>query len=903
MSAGDARGDDRWKRIDRLFDRALDLPEAEQAAMLAAECADDPELERAVRALLTAAQASEHEFDVPARTVAREALTELGERLDPPPERVGPFRIVREIGRGGMGTVYLAEREDGGFRQSVAVKLLRRGLDTDDILGRFLTERRVLASLTHPNIARLYDGGSLEDGRPYLVMEHVDGAPVTAYCDAARLAVAARLRIFLEVVDAVRSAHAQLVVHRDLKPSNILVTTDGRVKLLDFGIAKLLGADEVATHTRTGVHVLTPEHASPEQLRGEPITTATDIYQLGVLLFELLTGRRPYPATSAAARSAARPVIPDHAPRPSSIAGGNPGAAHVRSTSPDRLRGVLRGDLDTIVLKALQPEPDRRYASAEALADDIRHFLDQRPVTARRDSRAYRTRKFLARHPWVAPAVAGSVVVAATFAATLVRHNLRLEQERNAAQLQAERAQGVTDFLVGLFRSADPYAPADADRGRTITVVEALDLGTARVQSELQDRPLAREALLAAISEVYRSLGAIDRALPLRTEVLALQQARVPASAEVANSLGALAQLQSASGDVEDARRTLEQRLTMAVALEPPDPVQIVHARIDLGVHLADLRETEAAEGHLRTALALDAAAGLAPPELARAHDALALVHYSRSEYEPAETAARTALALRLEAHGPDAVATALGRMRLAEVVGDLGRFDETREQLEQALDVFERRLGPDHTQTLSAMNNLSVLQMNRRNLPEAEGLLRRLLARWVRLHGERHMVVGDVYQNLGTTLGQLGRLAEAGDMHVRAAQVYRAELAPDNFRQALPPLSLSSIRLRQGRFREAEAAAREALKILVSTLPEGHYARALARCRVGRALIGQRRRREAEPLIDRSVSRLLKSGPLPGFSQDYKRECLEAAAAFYDLRNRTEDSAAVRTALVERPE
>ena len=895
MSAGDGRGDDRWRRTDRLFDRALDLPESEREALLAAECAEDPELERAVRALLAAAQASEHEFDVPGRTLAREALADLGQRVDPPPIRVGPFRIVREIGRGGMGTVYLAEREGGGFRQSVAIKLLRRGLDTDDVLGRFLTERRVLASLTHPNIARLYDGGSLEDGRPYLVMEYVDGAPITAHCDTARLSLGARLQLFLEVVDAVRSAHAQLVVHRDLKPSNIFVTADGRVKLLDFGIAKLLDADDLSGHTRTGIHVLSPEHASPEQLRGEPVTTATDIYQLGLLLFELLTGRRARPTAD---RWTAAWTAPEDVPRPSSVAGDQPAAADGRSTTPKRLRGALRGDLDTIVLKALRPEPDRRYASAEALAEDVRRFLDRRPVAARRDSRAYRARRFLARHPWVAPAAVGSVAVAALFVATLIRHNQRLELERNAARQQAERAQQVTAFLVDLFKSADPYAPADAERGRTITVVEALDLGTMRVQAELRDRPLARESLLAAISEVYQSLGANDRALPLRTEVLALQQARAPASAEVAHSLGALARLQFASGDVDDARETLERRLAMAEALAPPDPVQIVHARIDLGVHLANVRETEAAEGHLRAALALDAATTLEPAELARAYDALAHVHYSRSEYEPAEAAARRALALRRDAHGADSVATALGRMRLAEVLGDLGRFDETRRQIEQALEIFERRLGPDHTQTLSALNNLAVLHMNRRNLPEAEELQRRLLARWVRLYGERHMAAGDVYQNLGTTLGQLGRLTEAAEMHRRAAQVYATALDASNYRQAMPRLSLSSIFLEQQRFAAAESEARRALAILTNALPEGHYARAFARCRLGRALIGQGRSREAEPAIDRSVRRLLKPDALPGFSQDYRRECLEAAAAFYDRRDRNEDSAIVRAAL-----
>jgi len=383
---------ERWREVKDLFDRAVDRPESERAAFLDTERRRDAELAAEVARLLDAHAAAGEFLERPAidhvRATAPPAET---------PDRIGPWEIERELGHGGMGTVYLASRSVDGFRQTVALKVVRRGMDTEFVLQRFRGERRILAGLDHPGIARLLDGGSTEGGAPYFVMEYIDGRHLLEEARARDLPVRERLRIFLEVCDAVAYAHRHLVVHRDIKPSNVLVTAEGVPKLLDFGLAKLVRPDGEGAdgRTETALRLLTPDYASPEQVRGEPVTTATDIYSLGVVLYELLTGKRPYRVTGRSAEAIARAVCEEEPARPSAAA------------------AALRGDLDNVVLMALRKEPERRYASVEQFAEDIRRHLDGRPVAARKDTLAYRTGKFIGRHKTSVAVSAAAVLLLA----------------------------------------------------------------------------------------------------------------------------------------------------------------------------------------------------------------------------------------------------------------------------------------------------------------------------------------------------------------------------------------------------------------------------------------------------------------------------------------------------------
>src|ERR1700722_13816674 len=452
-------------------------------------------------------------------------------------DRIGPYRILRTLGVGGMGEVYLAERADAEFEQLVAIKVVYGSLR--GIQSRLKFERQILAQLDHPNIAHLLDGGSLPDGTAYMVMEYVDGVPIDAYCDSNRLDIVARLKLFQTVCAAVHYAHQNLIVHRDLKPSNILVTAAGVPKLLDFGIAKLLDERQAGHHTLTVTHadirIMTPDHASPEQVRGQAITTSSDVYVLGVLLYRLLTGTGPFFIPSMRLTDIERaicekdPLLPSQAVNvvdsPEAC-----GIADARGAGAHRLRRILRGDLDTIVIMAMRKEPERRYASAQQMASDIQRYLEGKPVIARRDTMSYRTAKFVRRH-WLPVTASVSVVfLIIAFAATTYEQSLRIAAERDRvteqramAERERTRAEEVSSFLVNLFKLSDPQE----NRGNQVTARELLDSGAKRLQSELQDQPATKAALLSTVGAVYDSLGQYREALPILTESLTLQpQAR-----------------------------------------------------------------------------------------------------------------------------------------------------------------------------------------------------------------------------------------------------------------------------------------------------------------------------------------------------------------------------------------
>ncbi|MEM1096798.1 MAG: serine/threonine-protein kinase [Bacteroidota bacterium] len=504
----------RWKEIDRLLDEALQQPPDQQAAYLEnADVADD--IREAARQALQA-QLQEHFIDQPLAASASPSAAEalVGQRL-------GPYRLGAVVGQGGMGVVYRAHRDDGTFEQTVAVKVVKRGMDTDAIVARFQREQQVLAALSHPNIASIYDGGTTPDGRPYLVMPFVEGQPITAYADAHRLSIAERLALFRTVCEAVHVAHQNLVVHRDLKPSNIIVTAEGTVQLLDFGIAKVLDAGaEQAFMTRTGVQVFTPEYASPEQITGAPITTATDVYQLGVLLYELLIGERPHGLATKARQAIMQAVLDSEPVRPSTVVAQRPPtveqASEARGLTPEQLRRKLQGDLDVICLKALAKEPTRRYASAEALAADLMRYGAGLPIEAQPESAWYRMRKFVRRHRGAVSAV---VLVVAALAVGLSAAWM----QRNRALDEVASRTAVQDVLVSLLAGVSPES---AIAGDTLSMRTFLDEGMQRVEVLEDASPAVKSTLYDVLAQAYASLllfdeaqSAYDAAIATRTEV------------------------------------------------------------------------------------------------------------------------------------------------------------------------------------------------------------------------------------------------------------------------------------------------------------------------------------------------------------------------------------------------
>ncbi len=583
---------ERWTRVKRIFDRLMDEPSAGRQDRLRRECAEDPALEDEVRSLLEASFAAGDFLEGPPAGQMQDALASRaigGHR-----SRIGAFEVVRELGQGGMGTVYLAVRDDGQFRQTAALKLVRRGMDTDFILERFRSERQILAALDHPHIARVFDGGSTEDGLPYFVMEYIPGVDLLRDCDARGRTTRERLDLFLRVCEAAAYAHQQLVVHRDIKPGNILVTPDGVPKLLDFGLAKLLAPDlpeSAAERTETALRFLTPEYASPEQVRGERISTASDIYSLGVVLYELLTGHRPYRLAGRRPDEIARAVCEEEPERPSTVVGriesvtGRNGRTEVltpasiaatRGGEPSRLRRALRGDLDNIILMALRKEPDRRYASVEQLAADICRHLEGRPVKARKDTVAYRTGKFLSRHR-AGVAVSAVMAVAILAAASIAVREARVARmQHREAERHFNEVRELTNSFLFEFHDAIQDLPG-ATPARQLVVRRALDY-LEKLSAVKNDDPALRLELAEAYERIARVQGGM---------------------------------FESHLGDTAGARRSILKALAIRedfARAEPKNPVfaaALAEAELQLSEVLLVARERAAAVARARHAVSI----------------------------------------------------------------------------------------------------------------------------------------------------------------------------------------------------------------------------------------------------------------------------------------------------------
>lgn len=735
-----------------------------------------------------------------------------------------------------MGEVYLAEREDADFRQRVALKLVSASSPGEEFRRRFLRERRILADLQHPNIVRLLDGGVTENGRPYLAMEYVAGVPIDRYADEARLGVRDRLVLFCTVCRAVQYAHRNLVVHRDLKPGNILVTPDGEPKLLDFGIAKLLAAGDggTTTLTRTGGLPLTPDYASPEQVKGEPVTTASDVYALGVLLYELLSGHRPYglrgkrpaeierlvcevdpdPPSTAVDRAdeaatdegEIRPVTPEVVSR-------------ARNSRPERLKRRLGGDLDTIVLKALRKEPERRYASAAALADDLERHLDGLPVAARPATPGYRISRFARRHR---VGVAASGLVVLSLAAGLAAAGWQARrasvqagvaaEERDRARTEATKAERTTAFLVDLFEAADP----GETRGRSVTVEEILERGRAKLdeQGELEGQPTVRAAMLHVLSRVYRKMGRHEAARPPAEEALAIR------------------------------REVL-----------PPDHPDLAESLTALGVLALHQRRLDEAEPLLRDALEIRRDAhGEAHEEVASALNDLAAVHLFRGQLDSAAVLLRAAIEIRRDLPGapPEELGPPLDG--LATVLARKGELEASASLHREALELRRTALPPDHPDLARSLNNLATAQIRLGNDSVGEGLAREALAIWRRVHGI-HPDVARALNNLAAALERQGKLEAAAERYREALEVKRRTLGAEHPSTAVTLNNLGLVLAKLERTGEAEEALRESLGIRRSALGRGHPGVARALYNLGGLYADGGDCRRAEPLLAEALA------------------------------------------------
>ncbi len=809
--------------LSKLLDAGLALPSADRAAWVDRLDAGFDALRPKLRQLLSEADTDTRSVFDRLPAFAQSAAREMGQSADPaldePPDllradaSVGPYRLLREVGRGGMGNVWLAERVDGALRRQVALKLPHpMAIASRRLAQRWARERDILAALEHPHIARLYDAGVSTEGQPYLALEYVEGAPITVHCDMQTLSVRARVLLFLQALEAVQFAHARLVVHRDLKPSNIYVTTDGQVSLLDFGIAKLLDDGSPSTEppptalTELGVAPLTPDYASPEQIAGEPIGTASDVYSLGVVFYELLAGQRPYRLTRATRGALEEAILATDPPRPSRSAGTLDGdaVAAARSARLPALRRLLSGDLDNVALKALAKDPAHRYSSAEAFSQDLQRWLDGLPVQAHPASGWYRAVKFVRRHRLPVGA-ATLAVVSLGVGLGVALHQARL------AEHEAKRAQAVLGFVVGLFKEA---APARA-QGRDVTVRDLMARGERDLHDRVSGEPELQAELSGVLSEVYRELADPTHALPLA-----------------------------------------ESRVELVRKLSGPDSLAYGQALADLSAILGSLGRDDQALALNRQArsvllpfgasaravlLALAAREGTHLHQLNRIDEAIAVLRPLVRESEAV--------------NGRDAWPTLEIEVDLATALSAGNHFAEATailQKIEPLVSTPRPTLGLDWP---SMLGNIGYGYWQGRQWEPAERKLQQAIAEFDRLAGPRNSHSVEAGRTLGMVQLDAGRYVQASESFTRNTQRAVAMFGADDGEVALNRSFEVLALMRLNRAAAAEAAAADSVRLGEAAASLSGFSMRGMRRRLAGAMVLNGKPREGLALADRVVA------------------------------------------------
>jgi eukaryotic-like serine/threonine-protein kinase len=774
-----------WERLSTLYDRAIALDEPARSHFLNEECPDKT-MKKELESLLQLHTRSYQYFDSLTENVVTPAYEGFSD-LPPESERAGSYRIIKKIGRGGMGTVYLAERDDDTYESRVAVKILRRGMDTDDILARFRIERQILARLNHPNITHLLDGGIIADGRPFFVMEYIKGKPITAWCDKNRLSVRERVQLFLQICDALQYAHQNLVIHRDLKPGNILVTDDGQVKLLDFGIAKLLDDDHSDYRTIAGnsSRMLTPEFASPEQIQNIPINTASDIYQLGLVLYKLLAGSLPFSFKECSLQET-ETIILEEIPRKPSRKLSDYDTHHLKEISQQRavnskqLRSLLKGDLDSIILKALNKEPGRRYSSVGELKEDLKRYLNGLPVNARGGNVSYTFSKFVRRNKKAVSVAAGILLLLSVIG---VFHSHQVAHERNIAIKEAEKAEQIKDFMVDLMHSLDPAEVG----GEPVSATLLLDRGAERVLASPHQDVEVRSELLLTMAGVYLNLDLHDQSQKLidqffntlsgtpKTDNLSLLELR---------GRKKLGYLYSEQGQYEKA-------LSVYKEIEPI-----------LKSDFYDQKEF-----------------------IAKFYSNYALNLRMMGEYDEADSLFRISVDKHNELYEPNHPDLARVFSRYASLLTDQGRLEEAKIFQQSVLKANRKNFGEIHTQVLREMNNLAATNTRLGEFQQADSIFTESLLVAKKLYDNSHSIISIIMQNHANVKARLGQYEDAMQMHQKVLKHRKDSGTYSHPTTGFNTLGMTNVLLKLGRYEEALKKAEESLQLFGFGLPSQHWA------------------------------------------------------------------------------
>jgi serine/threonine protein kinase len=884
-----------WEELAAVFTSALEVAPPDRDAWLARTCAGRAALRDEVAAMLRADGAG-------GRLAIEEQLLSDADPTVAEGMELGGYRILRWLGRGGMGDVYLGARVGEGFEQRVAIKVLRRGIAGAEAAARFRRERRILAHLAHPAIVPLFGSGVAPDGRPYLVLQYVDGEPITTYCDSLRLSVDARLRLFIAVCRAVQYAHVRLIVHRDLKPSNILVTNDGEARLLDFGIAKALAPDEAdGDLTHQDGAPMTPERAAPEQLRGDVPSTATDVWALGVLLYELLTGRLPFAVSGRSRAEIERTVSGEDAIAASAairvLRSSDPVAARLtaaaRATTIDRLRGALRGDLDTVLATALRREPERRYASAGHLADDVERVLAGQPILARPHSVGYRIRRFAGRNRAAVAASAVALLLLIGFSVSTALQSAEVARQRDRAAAEEVKANAVVDLLTEVLGGADPTAGAS---GRTIDVDELLARGEKRA-GELAAQPAVQARLWHVLGKIQHERSGFVKARTLLTQAYAKQvELEGPDDAraqEIAIDLArtdrtlgfrraaetrlralllrldqqppsrpallaaALEELSNVAG-VHEKERLIERSLQLRRAIVPPDSIAIAGSLNSLGILTAERGARDPAIRHYREALAiLHRSVGGSHPYALAVQSNLAAVVADPTEQE---SIYRSLIAAHTKRVGDRSGPVAIAWNNLGTALARQGKLDSALAAYSHSRDLWAHLGGADHPMALNPRRSIAVV-LDLTGRPEQSlSELRAILDAAAR-RGAEPVTVASLHAQVAGVLFHLDRFAEARRELVPAlAELRRLEPVGGPHRTSAE-LGMGLLLLAEGRSAEAQAELAAVAATRHKSLPAGDPYLAEADVALGRALIANGRSAEGRQLIATNFEQFSRHG------------------------------------------
>ena len=878
---------ERWARVQTLFHEAAERPAGEWRAYLETACPHDAGMVAEVLGLLEE-DARASLLDRPLAEVAHGLLHE-GAAAPLPRERFGPYRIRELLGEGGMGVVYLAERQDLGSR--AAIKILRDAWLSPARRERFASEQRTLAQLNHPAIAQLLDADTLADGTPWFVMEYVEGVPLTTYCRTRNTSIQGRLLLFRSACEAVQHAHRHAVIHRDLKPSNILVKNDGTVKLLDFGIAKQLESLDVPVEqTQTGLRLMTPAYAAPEQILAGRIGIHTDIYSLGVVLYELLAGRLPYDLTGRTAAEIESLIAEQIPERPSVLAraagGSADAAARARSISP-----AAWADLDVLCLTAMQKEPQRRYRTVDALIRDIDHYLAGEPLEARPDTVGYRVGKFVRRNR-------GPVFVAATVAAAVIGlvvfYTVRLTNARNAAVAEASRTQRIQRFTMSLFQGGErEVGPADSLR-----VVSLVDRGVQEARS-LDAEPMVQAELYHTLGSIYQQLGNLPRADTLLQAALDRRRSLFPAgSPEVTGSQVALGLLRVEQARYEEAEAVVRSAVEESRGTLPQGHPAVAEATLALGQVLQARGSYDDAIRVGEEAVRLYTLPGdSVTPELAASLAVLAGDHFYAGHYETSDSLNHRILGIYRRLYGERHPLVATVLIDLGASQFDRGNYADAERYDRQGLAVYESFYGADHPETAHALTMLGRALIFQNKFADGDSLLRRALTIRERVFGPENPVVASTLNELGSVAYQQDRLDEAEAAWGRMAKIYKKAYNNKHYLIGIALSNLASVYVKREQYVRAESLYREVLERYEGVLAADHVNVGITRIKLGRALLRQRRYADAAAESFAGYQILIKQAN-PGVS--FLRAARTDLALAYDSLHQSDKARRFRAELAD---